>query len=104
MTAVLTTGTGSSTDFEPAAEPVAGSKRRRWVPYLQLLPGGAWLLLFFVVPVGMLAQATLWDPSGNDVDGYVFTWHWQNFSDGFTSDGWKFQFSFKANFSWKLGS
>jgi hypothetical protein len=27
----------------------------------------------------------------------------QNFSDGFQSDGWTIQFSFKYNFSWKLG-
>jgi hypothetical protein len=27
----------------------------------------------------------------------------ENFSDGFTSDGFKLQFSFKYNFSWKLG-
>ena len=27
----------------------------------------------------------------------------ENFSDGFTSDGVKVQFSFKYNFSWKLG-
>jgi hypothetical protein len=26
-----------------------------------------------------------------------------NFSDGFHSDGQKIQFSFKYNFSWKLG-
>jgi spermidine/putrescine transport system permease protein len=83
MSAVLTTGTGTSTDYEPAAEPVAGTKRRRWVPYLQLMPGGLWLLLFFVVPVGMLAQATLWDPSGSVATGWRFTWHWQNFTDGF---------------------
>jgi|SRR5215203_4732475 len=28
----------------------------------------------------------------------------QNFSDGFSSDGFKLQFSFKYNFAWKLGS
>ena len=27
----------------------------------------------------------------------------ENFSDGFQSDGFKIQFSFKYNFSWKLG-
>jgi len=27
----------------------------------------------------------------------------ENFSDGFHSDGVKVQFSFKYNFSWKLG-
>jgi spermidine/putrescine transport system permease protein len=81
MSAVLTTGTGTSTEYEPAAEPVAGAKRRGWVPYVQLLPGGVWLLLFFAVPVGLLAQSTLWDPSGNIDDGYAMAWRWQNFTD-----------------------
>ncbi|NUT32765.1 MAG: ABC transporter permease [Hamadaea sp.] len=38
----------------------------------------------------MLAQATLWDPSGSRETGYVLTWHWQNFTDGFTNYGPQF--------------
>jgi spermidine/putrescine transport system permease protein len=87
MSAVLTTGTDTSSEYEPAAEPVAGSKRRGWVPYVQLLPGGVWLLLFFALPVALLAQSTLWDPSGSldSPDGYAMTWHWQNFTDGLST-------------------
>lgn len=82
MSAVLATGPAGDTEYEPPAEPVAGAKRRWWVPYLQLLPGGVWLLLFFAVPVGLLASSTLWDPSGSLETGYEMTWRWQNFSDG----------------------
>jgi spermidine/putrescine transport system permease protein len=85
MSAVLTTGTGTSSEYEPAAEPVAGSKRRGWVPYVQLMPGGVWLLLFFALPVALLAQSTLWDPSGSLENGYALTWRWQNFTDGLTT-------------------
>lgn len=85
MSAVLTTGTGTGADYEPAAEPVAGAKRRGWVPYVQLLPGGVWLLVFFALPVGLLAQSTLWDPSGSLEDGYTLTWRWQNFTEGLST-------------------
>src|SRR5262249_6757425 len=46
---------GTPSDVEPVVEPVAGKKRRRWTPYLLLVPGGLWLLLFFVVPTVQLA-------------------------------------------------
>jgi spermidine/putrescine transport system permease protein len=82
VSAVLATGPAGDTEYEPPAEPVAGAKRRWWVPYLQLLPGGVWLLVFFAVPVGLLASSTLWDPSGSLETGYEMTWRWQNFSDG----------------------
>ena len=34
-------------------------KGRRWVPYLLLLPGVLWLLLFFVLPMAQLASVSL---------------------------------------------
>jgi hypothetical protein len=43
-------------------------------------------------------------PAPNVMLGGEFQWgRRENFSDGFQSDGFKFQFSFKYNFSWKLG-
>jgi hypothetical protein len=46
----------------------------------------------------------LYTPVPNVMLGGELQWgRRQNFSDGFSSDGFKVQFSFKYNFSWKLG-
>jgi len=46
----------------------------------------------------------LYSPVPNAMGGVEFQWgRRENFSDGFHSDGVKLQFSFKYNFSWKLG-
>jgi hypothetical protein len=47
----------------------------------------------------------LYYPAPNVMLGGELQWgRRENFSDGFSSDGLKLQFSFKYNFSWKLGS
>jgi spermidine/putrescine transport system permease protein len=53
--------------------------RARLAPYLMILPGGLWLLLFFVVP--MVAMVSISLQQGNLLDGYQLTWHWQNYTD-----------------------
>jgi hypothetical protein len=46
----------------------------------------------------------LYYPVPNVMVGGELQWgRRENFSDGFQSDGFKIQFSFKYNFSWKLG-
>jgi len=46
----------------------------------------------------------LYTPAPNVMFGGELQWgRRENFSDGFQSDGFKIQFSFKYNFSWKLG-
>jgi len=46
----------------------------------------------------------LYTPAPNVMFGGELQWgRRENFSDGFHSDGFKIQFSFKYNFSWKLG-
>ena len=46
----------------------------------------------------------LYYPAPNVMVGSELQWgRRENFSDGFQSDGFKVQFSFKYNFSWKLG-
>jgi hypothetical protein len=46
----------------------------------------------------------LYTPLPNVMVGGELQWgRRENFSDGFQSDGFKVQFSFKYNFSWKLG-
>ncbi|MGA4726101.1 ABC transporter permease [Micromonospora taraxaci] len=54
--------------------------RRQLLPYLLLLPGVAWLLVFFGVPLAQLAAASLYDPSGSLTTGYAMTWAFGNYS------------------------
>ncbi|MFI5937586.1 ABC transporter permease [Actinoplanes sp. NPDC051494] len=53
--------------------------RRRLAPYLLVLPGGLWLLLFFVVPMVTMLSLSLQE--GDIVNGYVLTGHWQTYTD-----------------------
>jgi spermidine/putrescine transport system permease protein len=59
--------------------------RHRWAtPYLLLAPGLAWLVLFFVVPLGFLAHQSL--ETQNPIDlSYTFTWAWHNYADAITT-------------------
>lgn len=50
--------------------PVGVGRRRRWLPYLLLLPGGLWLVLFFAVPAIQLFATSLYDRSGSLETGY----------------------------------
>jgi spermidine/putrescine transport system permease protein len=56
-------------------------RRRGWAGYLLLLPGGLWLLLFFVIPTVTLIATSLYDPSGSLQTGYAMTGHVQNYVD-----------------------
>jgi spermidine/putrescine transport system permease protein len=53
------------------------------IPYLLLLPGLAFLAVFFLVPTYYLANTSL--QSGDLFSGYVFTWAWSNYSDALTT-------------------
>ncbi|GAA2386845.1 ABC transporter permease [Dactylosporangium salmoneum] len=55
--------------------------KKKWLPYLLLLPGGLWLILFFAVPCVQLLATSLYDPSGSLEDGYAMTWQFSNYSD-----------------------
>ena len=59
--------------------------RHRWLtPYLLLLPGIVWLLIFFLVPLGFLGHQSL--EKGDAFGfGYRFTWAWSNFSDAIST-------------------
>lgn len=52
--------------------------RRRSTPYLLLLPGMAWLVVFFAVPMAFLGSQSL--QQGNIESGYALTWHWQTYA------------------------
>jgi spermidine/putrescine transport system permease protein len=58
--------------------------RHRWAtPYLLLLPGMAFLAVFFLVPMYYLANTSL--QSGDLFSGYVFSWAWDNYRDAVTT-------------------
>lgn len=65
-------------------------QKRGWAGYLLLLPGGLWLLLFFVVPTVTLVATSLYDPAGSLQLGYQMTWHWQNYVDALQDYGPQF--------------
>jgi spermidine/putrescine transport system permease protein len=55
--------------------------RHPWLtPYLLLVPGLAWLAVFFLVPLGFLAYQSL--ETGTFDVGYAFDWAWGNYRDG----------------------
>ena len=53
---------------------------RASAPYLLILPGGAWLFLFFLLPIVTLAITAL--ESGDFINGFNFTWNFGNFPFG----------------------
>jgi spermidine/putrescine transport system permease protein len=59
------------------------SKRRSRVPYLLLLPGVAWLLIFFAAPMVFLASQSL--QTGSLEGGYRLTWHFGTYSDAISA-------------------
>ena len=57
--------------------------RNRWlVPYLLILPGLAWLGLFFLVPIYYLGNTSLQE--GSVQTGYELTWAWSTYADVLT--------------------
>ncbi|MGH2964179.1 MAG: ABC transporter permease [Solirubrobacterales bacterium] len=56
------------------------ARLRRWsVPYLLGLPAGAWLAVFFVVPLVAILSVSLM--TGNSVDGFTLTWNFSVYPD-----------------------
>ena len=53
--------------------------RCNYTPYLLLLPGLAWLVVFFVVPMLSLASQSL--QTGSVDTGYTMTWNFQTYVD-----------------------
>jgi spermidine/putrescine transport system permease protein len=68
-------GTGTPETGKAARPGRAGRK----TPYLLLLPGMAWLAIFFAVPMLFLASTSL--QTGSLEQGYVLTWHVQTYVD-----------------------
>jgi len=63
------------------APPGQERRSRGWTGYLLLLPGGLWLLVFFLIPTVTLLISSLYDPAGSLIDGYNLTGHVANYTD-----------------------
>jgi spermidine/putrescine transport system permease protein len=66
---------------------MAAARLRRLGPYLLLLPGLGWLLLFYVYPAVQMFLVSLW--TGNITDGYNQTWNFGIYAEG-VSTYWPF--------------
>lgn len=62
--------------------PPAGVRRRSFIPLLLTLPGVAWLVMFFAVPMATMFSISLQE--GNIEEGFVFTGRWQNYTESFS--------------------
>ncbi|WP_030396769.1 MULTISPECIES: ABC transporter permease [Kitasatospora] len=66
--------------------------RRKLTPYWLLLPGVAWLVVFFAVP--MLYQGSTSLQTGSLEDGFRVTWHLATYWDALVEYKWHFVRSF----------
>jgi spermidine/putrescine transport system permease protein len=67
--------------------------KRAGLPYLLLLPGLGWLALFFAVPLGYMLFESL--KSGTPDAGFLFNWHFSNYSDAISDFHEQFLRSFE---------
>ena len=67
--------------------------RKAALPYLLLLPGLGWLLLFFAIPLVIMALESL--KTGTLDTGYQLTWEFSNYSDALSDYSEQFIRSFE---------
>jgi len=67
---------------------VAAIRSRTRVAYWLLIPGGLWLIIFYVIPMTQLARTSL--EEGTFQTGFEFAWRWDNFAEAFTTFGGQF--------------
>jgi spermidine/putrescine transport system permease protein len=58
---------------------VQSGLKRKGLPYLLLLPGLGWLLVFFAIPLGYMLFESL--KTGTIDTGYIFDWNFSNYTD-----------------------
>ena len=67
---------------EPGGAPATTRRGRRFTPYLLLLPGLAWLAVFFVVPIVTLAGTSTQTPDASgEIGAFVQTFRFANYTD-----------------------
>ncbi len=75
--------------------PGTGLPTKRSTPYWLLLPGLAWLGIFFVIPLFSLFSTSLQSPvSDNPDDGFYFNWDFANYGEALSRYGEQFLRSF----------
>jgi spermidine/putrescine transport system permease protein len=80
---------------EPPPVPASGLSKRRGTPYWLLLPGMAWLTVFFIFPLFSLFTTSLQSPVSEDPrDGYYFNWDFANYAEALERYGEQFLRSF----------
>ena len=97
MTGLAPVAAGTRVAGPPEGRPPDDVARRgrRATPYLLLLPGLAWLVLFFAVPVFALGSTSLQTRvPGAEVGTYQQTYRWANYSDALTEYAPQFARSF----------
>jgi len=70
------------------------AQKRGFTGYFLMVPGTAWLILFFAIPTVTLVASSLYDPNGSLFIGYKMTWHFQTYVDAINEYGGTFVRSF----------
>jgi spermidine/putrescine transport system permease protein len=82
-------------DLPAVPSPAKGLRSSRATPYWLLLPGMAWLTVFFLIPLFSLFSTSLQSPvSDNPDDGFYFNWDFANYSEALSRYGEQFLRSF----------
>jgi spermidine/putrescine transport system permease protein len=69
------------------------SLKKTGLPYLLLLPGLGWLVVFFAVPLGYMLFESL--KSGTPDTGFLFNWEFSNYTDALSDFNEQFLRSFE---------
>jgi spermidine/putrescine transport system permease protein len=67
--------------------------RKAALPYLLLIPGLGWLVLFFAIPLAIMFLESL--KTGTIDTGFTLTWEWSNYSDALKNYDEQFLRSFE---------
>jgi spermidine/putrescine transport system permease protein len=73
---------------------VAARLKKTGLPYLLLLPGLGWLVLFFAVPLGSMAYVSLQSGASFET-GFKFTWEFSNYPNAISDFSEQFVRSFE---------
>jgi spermidine/putrescine transport system permease protein len=72
---------------------VPAALKKAGLPYLLLLPGLGWLLIFFAIPLAYMLFESL--KSGTLETGFIFSWEFSNYSNAISDFGEQFVRSFE---------